>query len=707
MSSVSHQWRFFRAGGFDQVLIETAADLQHLHELDPKLWTVLNCPTEGLEFDSRTLSLMDDNNDGYVRVPEVLASVNWCRERLTDLQVMFAEPGLPLANIATQDELGQSLLASAQRVLRYLDSEQCERLQVNDFSDMTRLYAAEHFNGDGVIVAALTDDAALQTLIGDIVGCLGGRADRSGEMGIDAAQLADFFTQAQAIVDWHDESQQDDQNLMPLAEKTAAAAAALSQVEAKIDDYFVRCGLAAYDPRAAESLNPDASVYSDMRTRAIARGEEALAALPIAAVNEQPELPLQAGINPAWAGAMSSFVEQAVMSLLDDIKPSDALTLSQWQTVKARLKPYQEWLARRPDSPLHDLGVARLRDILQAQQQPALQALIERDLAITQFADDVQALEKLTRLQRDLVKLLRNFVSLSDFYLDREEAIFQAGTLYIDQRSCELVLRVDNLKQHQLMSPYSGCYLLYCQCSRQGEKPLQIVAALTGGDVDYSMMPGRNGVFYDRKGRDWHATVTKVVAQPISVRQAFWTPYRRVATFVETQMNKMAAERDKDVAKQTSNQVSTATTASKTDSGNSQFDIAKFAGIFAAIGLAIGAIGSTLAAIAAGFFALNWWQTPLAIAGVLLLISGPSMVMAWLTLRRRNLGPLLDANGWAINTRALINSRFGAALTGLARLPHGAKRRLRDPYANKHRVWWLLGLLLLSLLYTLHVYSVY
>jgi ferric-dicitrate binding protein FerR (iron transport regulator) len=72
--------------------------------------------------------------------------------------------------------------------------------------------------------------------------------------------------------------------------------------------------------------------------------------------------------------------------------------------------------------------------------------------------------------------------------------------------------------------------------------------------------------------------------------------------------------------------------------------------------------------------------------------------MAFLTLRRRNLGPLLDANGWAVNTRAKINVPFGAALTGLARLPAGAKRSLADPYAEKKRPWRSLLLLLVVLI---------
>ncbi|MDO8270401.1 MAG: hypothetical protein Q7U82_00570, partial [Gammaproteobacteria bacterium] len=55
----NYRWRFFRSGGFDQVTLDNAEDLRNLGRLDPKLWTVLNCPTTGLEFDARTAALLD------------------------------------------------------------------------------------------------------------------------------------------------------------------------------------------------------------------------------------------------------------------------------------------------------------------------------------------------------------------------------------------------------------------------------------------------------------------------------------------------------------------------------------------------------------------------------------------------------------------------------------------------------------------------
>jgi len=110
------------------------------------------------------------------------------------------------------------------------------------------------------------------------------------------------------------------------------------------------------------------------------------------------------------------------------------------------------------------------------------------------------------------------------------------------------------------------------------------------------------------------------------------------------------------------------------------FDVAKFAGIFAAIGLAVGAIGSALAAVLSGILSLKLWQIPLVFVAVILGVSGFSMLLAWLKLRTRNLGPALDGNGWAVNARARINIPFGTALTQRAAFPAGAERSVVDPY---------------------------
>jgi hypothetical protein len=221
---------------------------------------------------------------------------------------------------------------------------------------------------------------------------------------------------------------------------------------------------------------------------------------------------------------------------------------------------------------------------------------------------------------------------------------------------------------------------------------MTIAAAFTAGDSDF-LMVGRNGVFYDRKGQDWDATIVRIIEHPISIRQAFWAPYKRLARLIGDQMQKLAAARSRAADERRTLQAISATqnvaAGKPAPPPAPPFDVAKFAGIFAAIGLAIGAIGAVLASIMAGILKLAWWQFPIVIAVIILVVSIPSALLAWLKLRKRNLGPILDANGWAVNAHAKINIPFGTSLTAAARLPENAERSLADPFAEKKTPWKL------------------
>ncbi|MBO7456894.1 MAG: phage holin family protein, partial [Paludibacteraceae bacterium] len=242
-------------------------------------------------------------------------------------------------------------------------------------------------------------------------------------------------------------------------------------------------------------------------------------------------------------------------------------------------------------------------------------------------------------------------------------------TLIIDQRACHLCIRVNDLPKHDSQAPLSGMYLLYCNCeNKKTGKTAQIVAAMTQGEIK-NLSVGKNAVFYDNDGLDYDATVFKIIENPISIRQAFWTPYRKFAKWIEDKVNKSAAEKD---AKAFDN-MTTSAEAKAADPAAAEkkqaFDIAKFAGIFAAIGMALGMIGTALASVAVGLGKLSWWQLIIVFVCILLVISGPSMIMAWLKLRRRNLAPVLNANGWAVNADAIISVPFGKTLTEQVEFP--------------------------------------
>ena len=408
------------------------------------------------------------------------------------------------------------------------------------------------------------------------------------------------------------------------------------------------------------------------------------------------ELPLSKGLNPAWQHAVDEFRQRVVVPVYGE---QDSLSREQWQHLVALCGNYLAWRAETPKVAIAEvLERGRILELVEQGTEARLLALVEEDKTVAEAADGLVELDKLIRLRHGLVRLLRNFVSFQAFYSRQEKAVFQAGVLYIDGKSCELVVEVGDVEAHAKVAAASDCFLLYCACTRRGEpvrgkEALNIVVAVTAGS-EGDLQAGRHGLFYDRDGNDWDATVVKVVQHAISIREAFWSPYRRVSTLVSDQVQKLAASRDADMVSKTAAKVGE-TGSAPAATPTPAFDIAKFAGIFAAIGLAVGALGTALAAVVTGILSLAWWQVPLLLLGVLLAFSGPAMLLAWFKLRRRSLGPILDGNGWAVNAQARISIPFGTALTQMAELPKGSDRALRDPYANKPLVWpWIIALLL-------------
>lgn len=719
----AHIWNFFRAGGFDQVSLERAEDLKALPTLDQKLWVALSCPVKGNYLEERTLQLIDTNDDGRIRAPEILAAVAWCFEVFRSPEdLLKRHDGMPLAALNLESPRAQTIHKAAERLMKERGDERGE-LNVSDTTDACALMSKLPFNGDGVITqkSALTEEEggeALAELIAKMIE-LDDQAptDRGGERGVGAEQIDNFFKELSEYDAWWREAESADEVMVPLGDDTASAVEAFMAVQAKIEDYFTRVELAAFDARATAHLMYEETQWEQVAHRTLSRKDGAIADFPLSHVAADRPLPLAEGLNPAWMARMSAFVSRVVTPILG---AQQTLTRAQWEELKGRFATYEGWLEHKKGGRVEGLGIEKIREILQGDTRQRLEGLVARDAAMKSEAEAVVEVERAVRYYRDLHRLLENFVNFRDFYDKSRWAIFQAGTLYLDARSCELCLDVEDAAKHAAMATQSFAFLAYCDCQRKstGQKK-SIVAAFTDGDADF-LSVGRNGLFYDRDGNDWDATITKVVEQPISIRQAFWNPYKRLAKFLSSQAEKFAAAEDKSVSEaldkkasegQTRLQAAAAPPAkqaevpdpkaattppgAKPGAPSSGFDIARYAGIFAALGLAAGFIVSGVTLLVTSFLGLKVWQMPLALLGALLLISGPSMLLAAFKLRQRNLAPLLDANGWAINTRARLNIPFGASLTEVAHLPHGARRTLRDPYQEKATPWWLYILIVL------------
>ena len=525
-----HTWKYANIGGNTRVVITNGKDIQHLSELDEKLWAVLACPVSGLEIPDESLQHLDNNGDSKIHIADVMSAATWLCQVLRDPQVLFE---------------GKAALA------------------LTDIADETLLAIATPLAKDNVV----TLEAVKATIASATI---------DAQSAPDAPYTADVIAAYKACKD-------------------------------------------AY-----------AAYYQTAKLQALG-----LATLPADAA-------------------------------------APGLTEEQLVEMGKQIADYEAGKAAAEAANAAALANAK------AQYQP---------------------LEKLLLLCRDFVTLLRNFVSFQDFYAHRSKAllgrgadnespwaIFQAGTLVIDQRACNLCLKVNDMAKHNTQAPDSGMFLIYCNCKHHATgQTMQIVAAMTVGDIR-NLKVGKNALFYDRQGQDWEAEVVKIIDNPISIGQAFWSPYRKLGDWVSGLITKSAAEKEnKSFAELTSKLQSTPKTTDKA-AAPAPFDIAKFAGIFAAIGMAVGYIGSFLTSLATGVKSIAttaWWALPVAIISLLLVVSGPSMILAWMKLRKRNLAPLLNANGWAINADAIVNVLFGNTLTEKAQFPIV---KLHDPHAKSKKL---------------------
>jgi hypothetical protein len=659
-----HKWKFVRSGGLDQVSLKSGPDLSALGELDQKLWVALSCPVKGLQIDERTLAVIDTDGDGHVRPPEVIAAANWACARLGDpASLLRGADALPLGALDAGPE-GRAVADAAHWVLSKL-GRTAEAVKAADAAEVAKSIALGPLKGDGILRPEAAQEEATRALIREITACCGNATE---------ASVAAFYADLRAFKSWSEAGGSSAAGLGPAA---AEAFAAVAAVRVKVADYFARVQLASFDPSAVPGLNRKEEDYRAISAGDLAADSPVLAGFPLARIEPDRPLPLLEGVNPAWAAAIARLHEAAVVPLLG----ADAtyLTPADWDALAERLRPYEAWIGTRPTSGVAKLGLDRINAILGGPGMIALADLFSEDRALAPRVAAAADVERLALFYRDLGTILRNFVNFSDFYSAAKPAIFQAGTLYMDSRSCRLCIRVDDVAAHAVFATMSRVYVAYVECRRPGGETMKVAAGFTQGDSDY-LFVGRNGVFYDRAGRDWDATVVKIADSPISIRQSFLAPYKKVAAFVDDQLAKFAATKDKSVQ---GGLTAAAAAPPPAAASSPSFDIAKFAGIFAAIGLAIGAIGGAVASVFTGLLRLAPWEWPLAVAAALLLISGPSMFLAALKLRQRNLGPLLEGTGWAVNGRVKINMPLGATLTDRGVLPPDSDRLAFDPYEDE------------------------
>lgn len=293
-----YKWEFVNLGGSSRVRISSGEDIAHLDELDPKMWTVLSCPVTGLEIDDKSLAYIDVDSDGKIRVNDIVAVSKWMTGALKDPDLLLeGKDCIDIENLDQDNETGKKLYCSAKQILANLGKDG-NVISLADTADVAAIFAKTRFNGDGVITEATPEDADDKAAVAAAVASLGGVADRSGAMGVNADMIEAFYKNLADYVAW-----QESAVAAPFGGDTDDVIDAYNALDAKVKDFFMRSKLASFSPDSTASLDVQTSSIQAISTENLASKTDEIAAYPIAHITGKPEIDLSAPLNPAWAAS--------------------------------------------------------------------------------------------------------------------------------------------------------------------------------------------------------------------------------------------------------------------------------------------------------------------------------------------------------------------------------------------------------------------
>lgn len=692
---------FKKYGDSYQLRIQDAAELANIQSLNEAHWAATSVPISSLHCDAAFLSYVDTDHNGRIRTQELKAAQAWLFRRLAHRErVSEATSALRLSDIDTSHSEGRQLKAAAELVLRNLGHSDTQEITLDQVRDLKAIQANAAKNGDGIIPIDAANDEDVAQFITSVMDTVGFSLDATGKQGIGKRELEAFFAEGTAYLAWKargdipEGRQQTD--IMPYGDETPGLFQLITNMQEKLEQYFLQCAMVHFDPRAAAEMQLRQKELEGLDFSKSPIMQDRLHNAPLALPTAEMALDLDGKINRLYVESLSELDSKVFTRVLG--ARARKLTKSQWETVKNIFAPHRTWQAGKQGAVVEKLEAEKLRGYLNGKYKERVSELIEQDLAVANEINQISHLEKLILYQRWVLELANNFVSLAYLYDPTRRALFEAGTLIIDGRQMTFSMKIENLQAHRTVSEKSALYLLYLKVTARKDQDSQfhIVTPVTSGTAG-GLHIGKRGVFFSTDGKEWDAEVADIVINPISMWESAIRPFQQAADFVRGQVDKFTKSQETTLD---------ASLASAKPSGMGR-------DLLLAGGVAIAALGSAFAYITSALSHVTAKHVLGVSLGLALLMFLPGFIMGLIKIRKRNMSVLLEASGWAVNVRMRMSAALGRLFTHVPSLPKGAKREGRDMIktfskqlgqGSTRRVRLLLVLLLSLLVLALFIY---
>lgn len=705
---------FRRIGGAGQLALRDIDDLPHVLELDEAHWALTGIDIDFLRTDRQFLDFIDEDHNGIIQADEVKRAVAWFLAHIRpEARPELGSPELRLDSIDVSAPEGAALFAAARVVLRNLGIPDSPVLSLSQIRNDDGILSNACCNGDGVITpgcftgdcregaSAIPENPHLAEIVSRIMEIIGSCRDLTGAEGINRELLDSFRSGAEQYLSWYEAPENRPELLRPCGERTADFAAAVENLQERIDRYFLHC--AALDFLPGLSCRPPL-VEGDGDVPESAPMQELLEKLPIATPRPDRVLDFSAPLNPLYEKELHALAAHPAMA---EFLTGSVLSEAMWRRLTSLLTPCLEWKNAEPNKAYEKIEPAILKQWLTDGSLEELRRRIDEDLTIARELTAYHSLIKLTLFQQYLLEFLNNYVSLGALFNPRAASMLQTGKLVMDGRHYTFATPVKNLAEHKRIATMSDICVLYVEATTgrtENARRMTLAVAVTSGNIR-NLFIGKHGIFYAVDGSVWDARIIDLIQQPVSISEALKMPFFRFGEFVARLADRFFSTKSTEVQKTLEKTITTGavlTPPAPAPAAKPQTPAVSGSMMLMGGGIGIAAIGSSVAFIIKSLQNISILNVLAVLLGIILIFGGPMVVISLVKLYRRNISRFLEANSCAVNRPMRLSRKLGLVFTFAPPLPRAGLLKedlvdlFRKPTVSKGIRFFQIVLLLLA-----------
>lgn len=650
---------FDKLGDSYHFRIDNHHDLRKVLELDEALWIATTAPSSTLKVDKTFIKLLDSDQDSRIRAEEVKDGIRYLFEHLSDpTTIREHNTSLSLSAVSETSAIGRRIRSSAEKILRRL-GETPTTITLNQVRTIKEEVLKGGLDQAGIVLPEAAEDERVRRFIDDVVDTVVGADHPSGRRGVDKNSLETFWHQCDTYLTWRleagDIESEKATEILVLGASTEKNYALFHKLRNKLYQYFLLCDIKRLNPDLLDRAlnNPEVNAAYNLIT--IEDAESYLGSAPLTLLESDGSLDLQGEINPYFSAELKEFSERIVKPLLGET--TTRLDKHGFATLQQLFKPYQKWIGRKPDTTVHKLGDQKVKNYIDDTVfKTSVEKLIDKSHQTAIILENLYEVERLILYQAYMLPLVNSFVSFPYLYDPAKRALFEEGTLVMDGRHFTMAVKVEDRQRHIDTCKSSNIFVLYCELfGKDGSKLHEIAVPVTAGNRG-TLHLNKWGIFNDLSGNELHAKVVDIVENPISVREAVIDPFIRVKKTFFSRLEEFSSKAEEQLFMQKDKEKK------KESSAGTLFGIG---------GVAVAALGSSLAFITQTVAAMSLKTVLAAVLVIAALIVVPTAVSAYARLSRRDLSTILEGSGWGLNSRMKLTAQQANHFTRRPGRPEG------------------------------------